>query len=86
MKKNVDMTKCMDDCKQSVFPNVQCWFLLTLVKLFHDLGMFLSHWPSRQINFIPGLFCSSDMRRKKETEAVFITTSGNSLHTVTHLH
>ncbi|PWA16331.1 hypothetical protein CCH79_00004532 [Gambusia affinis] len=35
---------------------------------------------SRQINFIPGLLCSSDMWRKKETEAVFITSAINPFH------
>ncbi|XP_008398498.1 G patch domain-containing protein 2-like isoform X2 [Poecilia reticulata] len=36
---------------------------------------------SRQINFIPGLLCSSDVRRKKETEAVFISASAiNPFH------
>ncbi|XP_015242328.1 PREDICTED: G patch domain-containing protein 2-like [Cyprinodon variegatus] len=33
---------------------------------------------SRQINFVPGMLCSADVRRKKEAEAVFITTSANN--------
>lgn len=33
---------------------------------------------NRQINFIPGLLCSADVRRKKETEAAFITSSASN--------
>ncbi|XP_036006590.1 G patch domain-containing protein 2-like [Fundulus heteroclitus] len=33
---------------------------------------------NRQINFVPGLLCSADMRRNKETEALFITTSASN--------